>query len=167
MNSSTPLPVSKYTRNNDGHFVCPHCNVIKKKQNTMHYHIKRNHEQDLPFECKKCNDTPKFLQKSSYLHHLATIHPDNPHPNDVEKNQYAAVEYSCPLCDHKTHTKANTQIHYARTHCVDWIPSYVKSEQCSGCQKVFQSSSAYLYHALGCLKMNAPPDHSNIISRIR
>ena len=97
----------KYTRNTDGHFVCPHCNVVKNKQNTMHYHIKRNHEKNFPFECKQCSENPKFLQRSSYLHHLATNHPENPHPTETEKNQYATTEFACPCCTHKTHTKAN------------------------------------------------------------
>jgi len=153
--------VAKYLKNKDGDFVCPHCNVVKKKQNTMHYHIKRNHEQDFPYECKQCLNVPKFLQRSSYLHHLATNHPENPHPTETEKNQYAAIQYSCPSCKHATHTKANIVIHYVRTHCPG-IPSYSK-DPCTGCKKTFRSSSAYLYHAYSCL-LNKNGDHSNILS---
>jgi hypothetical protein len=157
----------KYTRNTDGNFVCPHCNVVKNKQNTMHYHIKRNHEKNFPFECKQCSENPKFLQRSSYLHHLATNHPENPHPTETEKNQYATTEFACPCCTHKTHTKANVIIHYARTHCNEWIPSYAKDTNCTGCMKTFHSSSAYLYHSVSCFLKNATPDQANTLSRIK
>ncbi len=160
---------SKYIKNADGHFVCPDCGKVTEKQNTMYYHIKKNHAKDLPFECKKCEGCPRFLQKSSYLHHLATIHPDDA---DCESgsNPYAGVSYTCPCgdCDHSTHTKANLLIHYARSHCKAWIPSFSKSASaCSGCKKEFNSSSAYLYHAIGCLVSAAPADQASIISRIK
>lgn len=160
---------SKYIRNEAGHFVCPHCDKVTEKQNTMYYHVKKNHTKDLPFECKKCSDAPRFLQKSSYLHHLATIHPEDAHSTDVGENPYAGVSYSCPAegCDHNTHTKANLLIHYARTHCKDWIPGYNKGSACSGCKKEFNSSSAYLYHSISCLIKSATPDHATIISRIK
>jgi len=166
MNTISQMPASKYRKNEKGEFVCPHCNVVKQKQNTMHYHIKRNHEQDLPFECKQCENTPKFLQRSSFLHHLATSHPENPHPSEKDKNQYASVTHRCPSCEHTTHTKANMTIHFVRTHCT-WIPNYSKDDSCSQCTKSFRSSSAYLYHAYSCFKKNASPDHSNILSLIK
>lgn len=166
---------SKYIKNNDGNYVCPHCNKITQKQNTMHYHIRMNHTQDLPFECKRCEEGPKFLQKSSYLHHLATIHSDDLKLKDEEiaavggtdTNRYAALSFSCPSCEHKTHTKSNILIHYARTHCKDWIPSFIKDTACEGCDKVFKSSSAYLYHSIGCFRDQATEDQLNVISRIR
>jgi hypothetical protein len=161
-----PAMTLKYTRNADGLFVCPHCKIVKNKQNTMYYHIKREHEEDLPFTCAKCPTETKFLQKSSYLHHLATHHPEDPHPSESEKNMYAAVEYPCSACDHISHTKANTRIHFARTHS-DWVPAYSKQSPCSGCSKQFQSSSAYLYHALQCFAHRASADQLNMLSRIK
>jgi hypothetical protein len=167
---------------------------VTEKQNTMYYHIKKIHEKDLPFVCKRCDDCPRFLQRTSYLHHLATIHADDPHPQEsgvettdpsllmgptskegneltvekpVERNPYAGVSYSCPCCDHKTHTKANILIHFSRSHCKDWIPNYEKGTACASCSKVFASSSAYLYHATGCYKSRASEDQLNMLSRIR
>lgn len=159
---------SKYIKNSCGHFVCPHCDKVCAKQNTMYYHIKKNHTQDLPFQCKKCGDEPRFLQKCSYLHHLATHHPEDAIPEECGSNPYIGVTFSCPSCTHTTHTKANMLIHYARTHCKDWIPSFTKSADgcsCKGCAKTFNSSSAYLYHAIGCL--DVPTTHAEMISRIK
>ena len=170
------VTISKYIRNAEGHFVCPHCPKVTEKQNTMYYHIKKNHEKDLPFECKRCADCPRFLQRTSYLHHLATIHAEDPHPvtessctEDVKKedNPYAGVSFTCPCCEHSTHTKANILIHFARTHCKEWIPSYEKGSSCSGCNKEFASSSAYLYHAPACFKSRASCDQLNMVSRIK
>ena len=158
------MSASKYIKNEDGHFVCPHCEKVCPKQNTMYYHVKKNHTQDLPFQCKKCDDEPRFLQKSSYLHHLATHHPKDAAP-DGGANPYVGVKFNCPSCTHTTHTKANMLIHYARTHCKDWIPSFTKSSACKSCAKTFKSSSAYLYHAIGCL--DVPNPHAEIISRIK
>ena len=106
------------------------------------------------------------MQKSGYLHHLATVHPDNPHHGD-EKNPYASVKHDCPECDHTTHTKANLLIHYARTHCKTWIPTFSKTDPCTGCRKTFASSSAYLYHAIGCFEHAATTDQLIAISRIK
>lgn len=162
------MAAPKYIKNADGHFVCPHCQKVTEKQNTMYYHIKKHHEQDLPFECDRCPDHPRFLQKTSYFHHLATAHPDAPHPEQEKAvNPYAGVTYGCPCCAHTTHTKANVIIHFARNHCKDWIPSYEKKSPCSGCCKSFASSSAYLYHAVNCFKSQASEDQLNMFSRIK
>ena len=160
-------PESKYIRNADGHFVCPHCSKVTEKQNTMYYHMKTHEKENHKFECTRCEDHPKFMQKSSYLHHLATAHPDDPTDSAVTKNPYAGVTYGCPCCDHTTHTKSNTQIHFARTHCKDWIPAFTKGNPCSSCNKQFESSSAYLYHALKCFEKCAPVDHISMLSRIK
>ena len=159
--------VSKYIRNADGHFVCPHCNVVKAKQNTMLYHIEKKHDEKVRFECKRCTEVQKFLQKCTYLHHLAAVHPDSPHPSDEEKNPYANVYHTCPSCDHKTHTKGNALIHFARVHCEKWVPAFVKNEACKGCAKVYSSSTAYLHHAANCFKGNAPADQLKMLSRIK
>lgn len=161
-------PPSKYIKNADGHFVCPDCGKVTEKQNTMYYHIKKNHTKDLPFECKKCSDAPRFLQKSSYLHHLATLHPEDA-TADCGSNPYAGVSFGCVFegCDHSTHTKANLLIHIARSHCKSWIPTFAKGSSCGGCKKEFNSSSAYLYHSIGCLAKSAPSDHASMISRIK
>jgi transcription elongation factor Elf1 len=176
MPSSLPTAAnskSKYIRNQNGDYACPHCNKISPNQNTMYYHIKKQHSQDLPYQCSRCTNAPKFLQRSSYLHHMATIHSDDLKLKEKEaalvgeSNPYAESSFSCPSCDHKTHTKANIQIHFARLHCKEWIPSFTKDEACEGCNRTFRSSSAYLYHSMTCFSNRATPDQLNVISRIR
>jgi predicted RNA-binding Zn-ribbon protein involved in translation (DUF1610 family) len=160
---------SKYIRNEFNMFVCPHCGITEKHQNTMLYHIESKHEMKHRFECTRCYDTPKFLQKCTYLHHLATVHPDDPHPNEKETNMYAGMKFRCPEpeCMHSTHTKANLRIHFARTHAKSWIPSYVKGKTCTGCSKHFASSSAYLYHSTECFKASASSEHLTMLAQIQ
>ena len=158
--------MSKYVKNEAGHYVCPHCGKVTEKQNTMYYHIKKNHENDLPFECKVCEAHPKFLQKSAFQHHMATMHPDAPCA-DGEKNPYAGIEFCCPSCDLKTHTKANLLIHYARSHSKDWIPAFAKKSACTKCEKEFASSSAYYYHAVTCFKDAAGAEIAHRLSSIK
>jgi len=176
-NSVVPTPAtSKYVRNNAGEYVCPHCNKVTEKQNTMYYHIKKQHTQDLPFACTRCTVPHKFLQKSSYLHHLATVHADDLKLKEKEKeligedaNPFATVSYYCPYdgCEHSTHTKSNLKIHYARTHAKEWIPAYVRGEECGVCNRAFPSSSAYLYHSIECYRSQASEDQLKVVSRIR
>ena len=162
--SASKSSTSKYIRNDEGNYVCPNCPKITQHQNTMYYHIKKEHTKDLPFECKLCVALPRFLQKSSYLHHLATLHPEMPDDDTGCKNPYAGVTYACPSCDHISHTKSNTRIHYARNHAKDWIPTYTK-DPCGSCGKECASSSSYLYHAIDCFPV--PEDHKSILSRIK
>lgn len=176
--TTQPIKINKYVKNNDGDYICPHegCGKITGKQNTMYYHILKNHSESLPFQCNRCIEKPQFLQRSGYLNHLATKHANDSKLNEKEKeilgvneNPVVKVSYKCPHqgCNQVTKTKANILIHYARTHALDWIPSYVRGEACVGCQQVFSSSSAYLYHSITCFEEMATPDQLNIISRIR
>lgn len=162
------ISTNKYIRNAEGKFVCPHCSVIKAKQNTMLYHIQSKHEKKFQFTCTKCSPAPEFLQKCGWLHHLATVHPDDPHPSADEKNPYAGVKYTCPIdgCGHTTHTRGNANIHFIRNHLKNHIPSWDKDIPCTGCFKMFQSSGAYLYHAADCFKDRIPQDQTSILSRI-
>lgn len=172
-----PVPATsnrKYQRDEAGLYVCPHCDVREVHQNTMHYHIKGVHEKDFPFECACCEgekaEKPRFLQRCSWLQHLATRHPDTPHPSETERNPYADVQFDCPApgCKHHTHTKANLLIHFARTHSKDWIPAFDKTAKaCTECKKECKSSTAYLHHAIKCFAHKAPLDHINMISRIK
>jgi len=171
--------IIKYIKNNDGDYVCPHngCGKITMKQNTMYYHIMKNHSTRLPFQCNRCNDTPQFLQRSGYLNHLATKHANDTKLTDKEKemlgglkeNPVVGVSFKCPHegCGQVTKAKSNMLIHYARTHAAEWIPSYVRGEACVGCQEHFSSSSAYLYHSITCFEQMASTDQLNIISRIK
>ena len=165
--STMTNPTVKYIRNEDGHFVCPHCSIVEEKQNTMLYHIESKHEHKFRFECTRCDAGPKFLQRCTYLHHLATVHPENPHISETELNPYAGVQYSCPDCAHTTHTKANLLIHYARSHAKLWIPSFAKGAPCTCCNREFASSSAYLYHAVNCFKTVAPETQARAIMAIQ
>lgn len=175
----TPVPPSKYVKNDDGHYVCPHaeCGKIAMNQNTMHYHIKKNHSENLPFECSRCINRPQFLQRSGYLNHLATRHADNVKLTEKEKeilggiteNPAAAISFKCPHadCNQTTKTKANMLIHYARTHAKEWIPPYIRGTECTRCHNNYSSSSAYLYHTIACFRPVASPAQLNIMSRIR
>jgi len=167
--SDEPTTVRKYVKDADGKYMCPHCPVKEVNQNTMFYHIKGIHEKDFPFECAHCPQETRFLQRCSWLHHLATKHPKTPHPSDTELNPYAGKKIACPVssCDLKSHMKGNVLIHYARTHCKEWIPGFTKGKACEGCSKVYGSSSAYLHHAMKCFQSRAPPTHANILSLIK
>jgi hypothetical protein len=123
-----------YYKNADGHFVCPECNVVKIRQNTMHYHMKKHTGvYEHVCECGK-----EFLHKSGLSQHKLQAHPA---PD--------ASVWDCPCCNHTSKMKANLMIHIGRKHGSGWIPNFTEAG-CSGCKKTFSSVTAYYYHAVKC-----------------
>lgn len=139
------MMVFKYTKNEDGLFICPHCQETKKNQNTMHYHLKK-HEGSFPHSCKHC--PKKFLHKNMLDLHISARHPET----TKEKN-----EFECPVdgCTFSSLTKANRIIHFMRMHfgkileknkCI----SKDSKISCKLCEKSFNNSTAFYYHASKC-----------------
>ena len=123
-----------YLKNEDGHFVCPECAVVKTRQNTMHYHMKKHAGvYEHVCECGKA-----FMHKSGLQQHMLQAHPA---PD--------AIVWDCPCCPHTSKMKANLVIHIGRKHGAGWIPPFTESG-CSGCKKTFSSVTAYYYHAVKC-----------------
>ena len=129
-----------YTKNAEGEYVCPVCKVTKKNQNTMHYHLK-SHEGHLPYTCTTCKK--EFLHSQTLAVHVAARHSTG--DNSLK----------CPLCPHKTLTKANRIIHFMRKHCTEEIAALkVADHTCPKCTKVCNSSTAFIYHlSTGCLEI--------------
>ncbi len=151
-----------YTKLETGEFQCKCCDKRTKHQNTMYYHVQTKHVQDFKFVCDHCPDK-KFVQKSAYLQHMAVSHPED----QADSNPYVGVSFSCkhPGCEQSAKTKANILVHFARTHCKDWIPAYSKDIQCKCCSKSFGSSTAYFYHAV--TSMQAPDNFANLITAMK
>jgi len=135
-----------YTKNAEGLFVCPHCNVTKKNQNTMHYHLKK-HETRLPHECSFC--------KKGFLHaSTLELHKRAQHSKENEK----LMKCNMPGCDFKgTLTKANLLIHFVRRHCGDEAQAALDLSDaghgCKLCGKNMKSLTAYHYHAMSCIQI--------------
>lgn len=126
-----------YYKNADGHFVCPECNVVKTRQNTMHYHMKKH----TGIYEHVCDCGKEFLHKSGLRQHMLQAHPA---PD--------AAVWNCPCCDHTSKMKANLVIHIGRKHGAGWIPKASDDGSCSGCKKSFSSVTAYYYHAVKCFQ---------------
>ncbi len=140
-----------YTKNENGEFVCPDCGVVKKNQNTMHYHMKK-HEEDLSHICKVCKKG--FLQKQTLDLHIRSKHPETiKNPSNNEK------KFKCPFdnCEFAALTKGNCIIHCLRVHFQDEINNIMAKDEetktiyCSECEKEFSSSCAFYYHCKGCM----------------
>ena len=138
-----------YKKNEDGHYECVYCGVVKKNQNTMHYHMKK-HSGILPHKCKHCDKT--FLQKKSLDLHIQSKHPHT---------LISVDEHACPStdCSFQSRTTANLQIHYMRIHCKDLCAFTMKNcvVECANCGTDFASKSSFFYHMIYC----NPPDKSN------
>ncbi len=132
--------VFEYKKNDDGHYVCGVCNVIKKNQNTMHYHLKR-HEGTMSYECDKCD--MKFYQKYTLDTHTKLVH---------EKKE---PSIKCPFdtCNETFHKKEYCRIHIARNHLKKELEKWiVKNETntytCGECHKECKSYPSILYHVM-------------------
>ncbi len=151
-----------YFRADSGEFQCRHCEKRCAKQNTMYYHVQSKHSATNKFACSHCPDK-KFIQKSTYLQHMATMHPADA---EEDTNPYVGVSFTCPFpeCQQSAKTKANILVHFARTHCKDWIPAYTK-QPCKSCEKAFASSTAYFYHAPACC--SAPATYHDMLQKMK
>ena len=135
---------SKYIKNENGHFVCPNCEVVKKNQNTMYYHMKK-HEGKLPFECDICKKD--FVQKSSLELHKLSKHKGSKKEVDTFKCVF-------DNCEFKSITKANRRIHCLRKHFQESVNTIMDDKNCIRCNKLFQSQSAFYYHVSSCIQVD-------------
>ena len=133
--------VYKYQKNEQGEYVCPHCEQTRKKQNTMHYHLK-SHEDRLPYECSHC--PMSFKAKYSL-----NVHIDTQHEHDTL--------HMCPShgCKFKgSHTKSNLLIHFVRIHCkvqANRLLDRTNNQyRCTSCDKNMNSLTAFYYHVGQC-----------------
>ena len=129
-----------YIRNDDGHFVCSDCGIVKARQNTMFYHMKK-HAGATPHVCKEPGCGKAFIQKSGLQQHIIQTHPA----------EGQTPSWTCPAegCSHVCRMKANLIIHIGRKHGDGWIPP-LDGENCTNCKKTFMSPTAYYYHAVHC-----------------
>jgi uncharacterized Zn-finger protein len=134
--------VYKYQKNTAGHYVCPHCEETREKQNTMHYHYK-THDEKKGHTCTKC--AKDFISKQALERHIESKHEK---PKNV---------YTCKKCEFESGLKGNCQIHYIRMHCKKEVGKYLEETDdgflCKCCDKSFKSSTSYYYHAFDCLKI--------------
>jgi DNA-directed RNA polymerase subunit RPC12/RpoP len=131
-----------YQKNAEDLFVCNICQITKKNQNTMHYHMKK-HEGHLPYTCGTCKK--EFLHAQTLALHISARHSNKETSHLI-----------CPCCPYNTLTKANRLIHFIRIHCEEEVKQFSKNGlTCSTCQKVCNSNTAYLYHiAHGCMSLS-------------
>ena len=145
-----------YTRNDSGLFVCPHCGVTKKNQNTMYYHLVR-HTGNLPYECKTCNH--KYQFKQTLENHIASKHP-------TPEKEVHRLRCPVPGCEFQTLTNGNRIIHFMRKHCKGEIDEILQEREatliCKGCTKTFQSNTAFHYHATSCIRLTDQTRRRNL-----
>jgi len=148
----------KYIKNDNGEFVCPECGVIKKNQNTMHYHMKK-HEEQLTHICKECKKG--FLQKQTLDLHIRSKHPE------LIKDAFKiGKKYECPFdnCGFTALTKGNCVIHCLRVHFQDEITNIMIRNNdsnticCTECHKVFSNSCGFYYHCKTCVDFTVNAD---------
>ena len=138
--------VYEYKKNEDDHYVCTVCGVVKVNQNTMHYHMKK-HEGNQSYECKECEK--KFYQKYALDDHVKLNHSRDP-----------IVEIKCPFtdCDLSFIKKEHCRIHIARNHLKKALEPLIEKKKdskihcCIPCKKDFNSYPAILYHTMDHMK---------------
>ena len=137
-----------YIKNDKGEFVCPQCNIVKKRQNSMHYHMKK-HLEELDHVCKVCKKG--FLQKQTLDLHMRSKHPE------LEKEE--ANRFGCPFedCTFSALTKGNCIIHCLRVHYQEELKEKMQQDPetkvitCTDCDTEFSSSCGFYYHCKKCM----------------
>lgn len=147
-----------YIKNEDGNFVCPDCGAIKKRQNSMHYHMKK-HQDELNHICKVCKKG--FLQKQTLELHIRSKHPEL-----VKAEQQDLKRYKCPMdnCNFTALTKGNCVIHCLRIHFQEEMKDVMnihndtKTITCNECDTEFHNSCGFYYHCKDCIVFNKQDD---------
>jgi hypothetical protein len=176
ISTNEPRTTMKYTRNTEGHFVCPECGIVKARQNSMHYHMKK-HMEERSHLCVICNKG--FLQKQTLELHLRSKHPERARQltpksssssSESDSSSSSSEEgkpYHCPFdhCDFKALTKGNCIIHCLRVHFQDEIRRVLRQEDktfhCGQCNRNFQSASSFYYHCKACLIQHPHPGNAD------
>lgn len=149
----------KYQKNDNGDFVCPDCGVIKRRQNSMHYHMKK-HQEERNHVCTVCQKG--FLQKQTLDLHIRSKHPEL-----LEKE---TKKFQCPFenCTFSAMAKGNCIIHCYRVHFLEDMKLLMKPHAdtkeitCTACDIKFQSSCSFYYHCKKCL----PAEKTTILDHL-
>jgi hypothetical protein len=137
-----------YEKTATGEYSCPHCNIIKKNQTTMHMHYKANHDGALKQKCKDCDY--ETATKQALDNHIKARHP--------HRCETQAKKYGCPCdaCGFESLTKAGLRSHYIIRHLSNYVTTYIGKNDagctcCTGCGQEFTSKPAFIYHLVNCL----------------
>ena len=137
-------------------YTCPDCGIIKKKQNTMHYHMKRC-QGLLDFACTVCQQ--EFVQKHALDTHMRLRHSE---PTELDN------AFECPFanCEFKSPTKGNCRTHCMRKHLAKEVADLAektetKAVKCKNCLVTFASKPHFYYHSIGCVSLpQTDPRHA-------
>ena len=160
---NTPKMTFTYIKNEDGNFVCPDCGVIKKRQNSMHYHMKK-HQDELNHICKGCKKG--FLQKQTLDLHIRSKHPEL-----LKQESEPLKRFKCPMdnCTFTALTKGNCVIHCLRIHFQEEMKEVMnvhndtKTITCNECNTEFNNSCGFYYHCKDCIVF----DNNDKVNRLR
>ena len=129
-------------------YTCPDCGIVKKKQNTMHYHMKRC-QGLLDFACTVCQQ--EFIQKHALDTHMRLRHAE---PSATDN------AFECPFedCPFTSPSKGNCRTHCMRKHLLKEVteliePAENKAVKCKNCLITFASKPHFYYHSIGCVKL--------------
>ena len=144
----------KYTKNESGDYICPHCpKYTAKRMNTMLYHMKK-HAGEYPHECKYCDCKFNFYKPLEY-------HIQSKHPEYVKKEQTPSFKCPCASCSYCAATDRDRKVHFVRKHCKDQLSNLLQKSEtkfmCSQCSREFNSRDMFCYHAVDCLNKKEIP----------
>ena len=152
-------------RTADGKYMCSKCGAIKERPNTMFYHIQK-HKGNHKYVCDEPGCTRTFVQRNGLTQHKIQAHS----PDDIQL-------FTCPFCPHTSKTKPNIIIHVGRCHSKGWVLPMNEDGTCAGCAsspvkdkvKVFNSETAYCYHAVSCFRHapTAPQKELDVLLEVK
>ncbi len=162
MSSESKPPRLIYIKNENGHFVCPHCAQVREKQNTMYYHM-LTHKGKLPYECTICEKG--FTQKQEL-----TLHMQRRHPEECEEEK-PVIACPFPNCNFSDVRKGNVKTHCMRKHAEKYTKDVIDNSDgyhCNVCEFESRSAAGIFYHLSSCLVQNdIIPAESSFMKRFK
>lgn len=150
---------SKYLRNKDGRYMCPHCDTKKTwaKPSGVYYHVNSQHteEKKSDYTCSVCKYV--CFQKQTLDNHMKTRHQDY-----LKEQGKKVTKINCPFddCNFSALTKGNCIIHCLRIHFKDEVNKIMdideetKAITCVECDREYPSSCAFYYHCKNCINID-------------
>jgi hypothetical protein len=141
-----PAKVHSYERDHAGNYICPYCNIVKKKCNTMSEHVRQKHSSEYGrktdmYVCKYENCNMSFAVRPGLVQHIANRHSEK------------YIKCPSPNCEHNGARNDSAIVsHYVRNH-MDYKNMSTKEKNgmstCNNCG-VSCKTTSMTYHLGRC-----------------
>lgn len=157
----------KYTKNDNGLFICEHCGKTTIHRSTMFYHYQK-HDNNKDFECEFCDFTALTQQ-------ILDLHRESRHRDQINETEMRPIVKCSYLgCKFQDIRKGNTITHFMRAHMSQEVAAILNKEKtehgtefcCRTCDERKKNLGSFLYHSVGCITLPETDSRYQMLSSL-